>query len=65
MYPTICMTICGDGLVIFPEICDAGSLPGCLPDCSGSQVNFDCTVNVSPSICTCVTGYTLHGSNCT
>ena len=33
--PSICSPICGDGLVIGIEKCDAGTKPGCLPNCTG------------------------------
>ena len=36
-------TFCGDGLVQGAEICDAGSLNGCLSNCSGAADHFTCT----------------------
>jgi len=36
-----------------------------LPDCSGVQANFKCTLGSSPSICICLTGFELTGILCT
>ena len=39
---------------------------GCLPDCSGPSNNFSCSQGSpsSPSVCVCLTGYSLNNSLC-
>ena len=58
-----CYPTCGDGLVINPEICDDHNVGGC-KDCSGSNPLFNCSIGSlsTPSICTCVSGYSLSKS---
>ena len=46
---SICNTICGDSILVGPEICDDGGV-GCLFDCSGSKATYNCAGN--PTICT-------------
>jgi len=40
------------------EVCDAGSLPGCLSDCSNSSIGYKCIKgnSTSPSVCAPVCG---------
>jgi len=40
------------------EVCDAGTIVGCLSDCSGSSSGWNCSIGGSlvPSICTPICG---------
>jgi len=40
--PSVC-NACGDGKVMYGEICDAGKEVGCLEDCSGEKDGYDCS----------------------
>ena len=71
-----CSLICGDGRVIFPEICDDGpsdhlapfSIKRCFPNCTGSDPKWNCTNGTvfSPSICTpiCGDGFKVGNESC-
>jgi hypothetical protein len=43
------------------EACDDGGKGGCLPDCSGMNLNYSCTGGnlTSPSLCVCLPGYSF------
>lgn len=49
----ICESICGDGLVVGNEVCNAGAEIGCFSDCSKDLDGYICTggSETSPSIC--------------
>lgn len=66
--PTICKTICGDGHIIYPEVCDDGNSldnKGCLSDCTGSIVGWYCSGSTS-SVChtQCGDGFVVGTENC-
>ena len=58
---TTCKGVCGDGRLVFGEICDDGTPNdnfGCKPDCTGSLPGFSCTGGspIAPSTCTEICG---------
>lgn len=55
--PSKCKPICGDGRLFSPEFCDAGTAKGCLPDCSGSEVDFYCEGGDASSPSKCSKGF--------
>lgn len=40
--PDTCETTCGDGFLVGTEVCDAGTDPGCKPDCSDVLNGYQC-----------------------
>ena len=60
------MPVCGDAKVVGSELCDDGSLGGCLPDCSGANANFSCSGGspTTPSVCVCSVGFSASGTLC-
>jgi cysteine-rich repeat protein len=38
----VCTPICGDGIIIGGETCDAGANPGCMSDCSNNEYGWTC-----------------------
>jgi hypothetical protein len=59
MNASICISSCGDGLLISPETCDDGDKGGCLKGCIGVSENYECSggSNVAPSLCKCIKGF--------
>ena len=59
-------TDCGNGKLEKNETCDDGGLGGCLPDCSGADLNYTCSGGSlsSPSNCVCDNGFSLISPNC-
>jgi len=56
---TICKAICGDGIVVPPEVCDDGDQGSCLANCSGFAVVtnvISSTVSTTKSISYMTTG---------
>lgn len=49
-----CSSICGDGLVVGNETCDAGTLPGCNSQCTGALSAYNCTGGNATSATVCV-----------
>ena len=41
-----CNSVCGDGIIANLEVCDDGK-GGCLDDCSGPKVGFECNVGAN------------------
>lgn len=45
MFPSVCVTVCGDGFIRGIEVCDDNNIlsnDGCLSDCSGFEDGFNC-----------------------
>ena len=65
--PSVCSTVCGDGIIISPdETCDdAHPIDGlgCNPTCTGSLTGWSCTGGAGPSICSpkCGDGIVIQG----
>jgi len=47
--------ICGDGLKVGADTCDAGSNPGCLSNCSGEETGYQCN-EATPDVCNPICG---------
>ncbi|MBK8156774.1 MAG: DUF4215 domain-containing protein [Streptococcus sp.] len=57
MIPSLCTPTCGDGFVVFGEICDDGNtnnVDKCKSDCSGSVSGWSCTGGSPTAASTCV-----------
>ena len=57
--------ICGDGITVGTDTCDAGANPGCDGTCTGEAVGYNCT-GTDPTVCVvhCGDGIQLGTEQC-